>query len=258
MPVPDDIIEAVWRRQEFIEVLSEDTKTKRNLVEELDYSEQTVYKRLKELRENNLIRRSDGAYSLTPFGKLVFDKFAEIEDICDLDEILTKKSHEEIDSRVLEGANVIQSDDEFPQRPLNYITDRLMDSDLVEGFSCTLFSPSRVEAYQEAVVENGVKLKTVTNPEVIMYLTSEHSEEISSAIKSGNMTVWLTDKDIPFSTIIFDKSEIGVVIFESNTDAKGIMEIKCVVTNDSESAVNWALEKTRWYIENSSKIDIPI
>ncbi|MDY7083291.1 MAG: hypothetical protein SXQ77_13020 [Halobacteria archaeon] len=257
MPDTTELIEISWRRWDYIHCLAEEPRTRQELMDELCYSYDTVYRRLKELQECHIVQRVDKKYKLTPLGKLILNKFREIDEFGRIAEILSTNPHyDDLDAKVLENANTIPVNGSYPTQPLNYITEKLMECNVVDGFTCTLLSRRAADMYHKAIVENGVNMNIITTRQVIEFLQSEHREKFNSAVKSGNLSVHITDENIPFTALVFDKSELCLIVFNSNADTKGLMTMEGIISNCSTSSVNWALERFKKLQENSSLFNV--
>ncbi|MDY7081233.1 MAG: hypothetical protein SXQ77_02210 [Halobacteria archaeon] len=185
------------------------------------------------------------------------DRFEEIEELCEFAEVMSSKPvTQELGKEVVEDADITPAEGRVPHQILEYISDRLTKSERVEGFTCTLHSPSRIEAYYEAIVGEGVVLDVVTTEQVVEYLRSEHNDKLTSAIESGNLRIHAIDGEIPFTTLVFDRQDVAVLLFESDADMKGITSIKCLITNGSTEAVEWAVQKTEAYKDRSKTVEL--
>jgi predicted transcriptional regulator len=67
----DDLITAVTKRAEFLSAFSSEPIPKRDLGDELRVSRSTVYKAVRELREHDLVKRTDDGLELTLAGRLL-------------------------------------------------------------------------------------------------------------------------------------------------------------------------------------------
>lgn len=257
MPHNEQLTETVWRRRQFLEHMQHGAITKEELVEELGCSKQNMYKRTGELKELGLVKQEQDKYSLTLYGELALQRFQELKEAREYEGLLTTESIEGVlPPHVIEGAEFMLSDSAIPDEPFAYIDKQLHGSDVVEGFSCALFSPNRVSSYYEAVVDKNTRLDAIANRQVVDYILLEHMDTAVTAFESGNITVHVTHQDIPFSVMIFDRNKIIVFANESTAEAKEIASIKGIIINDSTDAVDWALKQFEEYKENSERITL--
>lgn len=251
------LTETVWRRHNFLSSLSSEQKTKEELADTLDCTQQNIYKRGNELKEKSLIEYNEGEYSLTLYGKLVLERYNELNEITEYEDLLTTKSiHKEIDPKIIYGAEFLHSNSTLPEKVFRYIDRELEDCELLEGFTCTLFSPNRVKTYIRAMQEYELDIKGVIHSRVMDYLLSEHSDEIPTVEDSGKLTAWITDEHMPYSLLLLDRSKVIILIFNTDTDIKNIISIKGLIVNDSNEAVNWAKYRFEEYKKDSKKVEL--
>lgn len=253
--VNEQLAETIWRRWSFLEYMQDGASTKEELVDEVGCSKQNMYKRTGELKDLGLVRQEQDEYSLTLYGKLALQRFQELKEAEKYEDLLTTESIEsDLPPHVIEGAEFMLSDTAIPDEPFAHIDKQLHGSDVVEGFSCALFSPNRVKSYYEATVEKNTRLDAVANQRVVDYILLEHRDTAVTAFQAGDITVHVTDEDIPFSVMVFDRNKIIVLANESTAEAKEIVSIKGTIVNDSNDAVDWALERFEEYKKNSRRV----
>lgn len=256
MTTEHDLIETIWRRYDFLKALQKDTKTKNELIEELGYSEQTVYKRIRELKKQNLVQQTQNEYRLTLYGHLAINKFNKIENTSKYTELLTDTNlNKELDIEIIQEATFLQRKGNNPDNLLNYFDEKLRNSKLVQSFTSTLFSPSRIDTYEQQIEEKNLDIEVVIQSDIYEYLLSEHRNTVISIMDSGSVQGWVTEEKIPFGVVILDNEEIFINAFDSPRDTtQGTISMKGLIHTTSTPAVNWAKQKMKEYKKESKQI----
>ncbi|MFC6728962.1 helix-turn-helix transcriptional regulator [Natronoarchaeum mannanilyticum] len=76
----DDLLELAVTRKDALAALSEGSRRRRALQEELDVSKTTCHRILRSFDERGLIRRTEAGYELTLFGRIVAEQTATFEE----------------------------------------------------------------------------------------------------------------------------------------------------------------------------------
>lgn len=238
--------ETVWRRHEFLQSLTKGPKTKKQLTDELGYAEQTIYKRLRELKRHNLVQKKQDKYSLTLLGHHTLEKHSEVERTAEHRDLLTKPVvNQHLHPELLVDAEIVERRGSTHQELMEFYDEEFMDSTYVEAMTCSLLSPSRVQTYERYMDRDGTEIRGVFHPTVVEYLISEHGEVFLSNVRSGNLEAWVTDSEIPFALAILDNSEVLIVVFESDATTKGTVSAQAVIHSEATATVNWAKQRLK-------------
>lgn len=256
METDRDLTETAWRRQDFLQALSQQPKTKQQLMQELGYAEQTIYKRIRELKQQSLVKKERDRYSLTLHGHHTHQKHNEIEWVAEHRELLTKPIvNQNLRPELLIDAEIVERSGTTPKELMEFYDEKFKECTYVEAMTCTLLSPSRVQMYERYLDREETKIEGIFHSNVVEYLVSEHKEVLPSNIRSGDLTAWVTDNEIPFAIAVLDNSEVLIVVFESEGTTKGTVSAQAVVHSKSTPAVNWAKQKFKETKEKARKLN---
>ncbi len=248
------LISTVTKRAEFLSVLSSEPTPKRDLQDELGVSRSTVYKAVRELREHDLVERTDDGLSLTLAGQMLEAEYTSfrgrVEDVQRTRQLLSILPTDcEIPSTLLDDADVILAERHAPNHPIQYFKRIVSNSDSVRGLSPVAL-PQYIELFHERSVSNGMPVKLVLEQPVIEYLVTDYSDELREALNAGGLSVWETEATLPFGLVVGEgtQDEVGVVVY----DARG--ELRGLIANRTSKAVEWGRDTFESYRNDATHV----
>lgn len=235
------IADVLRKRAPLLELLADTPRDKRDLRDELSVSRSTVYKAIQELTDLGLVTDRNGAYALTGFGRLAWQRH---------DEYIARLSRLDVGRRLLETlpkdrpfppslferGRIIVPGRHAPERPLDRLTDLGERADHLR-----VVSPSgmpRFLADLHANVEAGEQTATiVAEADALSRLRSGY-DRFESAAAADGLELRRLDGELPFAIVLFDDDEIGLfgydtgvllgAVFASDDDAlswgKGVFD----------------------------------
>ena len=220
-------------------------RSRSELCELTGVSSSTVRRTLCDFEERNWIRKVEYRYETTELGAYVAsamtDLIARVETERKLRDVWHWLPDEVIGSDIELFADAVVTVPEFgaPRRT----ADRF--AELVEATeTIRTFVPTNVEPDAEVLVRNaldGMEWELICSSDMIEALLTVHSEPISGAIESGNLTVLTTDDDLPCACAVFD-DHVALGGFDHET---GI--VRAMIDTDAPDARRWAEELYRSY-----------
>ncbi|WP_226479562.1 helix-turn-helix transcriptional regulator [Natrinema amylolyticum] len=235
----DEALDTILRRASVIECLIDGPKYNRDIRDELDISRSTAYKAVSELEEQDIARRCDEGYELTVLGQLLFDQYRQfhgrVEDICRPGRLLAVLPRgTEIPFVFLDGAAVSISKKHAPNQPVHEIERVIDEASTVKGTGPVVL-PSYVELFSDQIVSGELEAELVFERPVFDHLRTNYEEDFSAAFESDNLSVWVTDAELPFALLVIESpsQKAAIIIYDSSGDIKG------AILNDTEQAYTW-------------------
>lgn len=248
------LLEAIAGRAGLIECLDEGVTDKREIERRLDKSRSTINRWLSDLRDADVITSEADGHQLTVVGKLAYEQYIDFEhrftDIFNAKPLLVYLPTDlEFDVRILEGAEVLLSDEIAPQEPILRLEDmvRKAQTRTVQGSSPVVL-PRYVDFFYEQIVDEGLEAEFVLETDVLEYLLSAYHEEVSEIMDTGRGTFTRVDgRGLPYGLAIVDEEGVWVGIYEPGGGLRG------AIINTSKSAIEWGHEQ---YDEVRSRADV--
>lgn len=238
----DDQMEVVARRVEFIDLLDDEGPLEtRDIVDALDHSRSTVTRALRDLREATLIEKTADGYDVTlpgVMGAAAYHRYRTAsEAVLTSKRMLTSipESHAPpID--LLVGADTTLAETDFPIRPLEAVSDRIRNADVVQAYLPTLMNTHLLRVWHRAVVAGAVEGKAIVDPDLLTVLKGQYPQMLAEMAASEEFSAFATSGP-PYGVVLTttgDTTTVSVIVYEAGTTIRGTL------TNDSEAAVEWA------------------
>lgn len=254
MEFSDDVIETMWKREDYLEFLANDgnQKTREEIAEEFDRSDSTIYKRIKELEQNGLIKEAENVVTITVFGKTVLKRYRDLRKICEFKDLLGEISSEvEIDPEILEKGELILPENHAPHKPLKYLENIVRGHNEIQVIS-PFMVPKYVEFFYDPIIDGELDIEVILTEEVVRYVFSEYHRKFTTALEYDNLTINKIHDQLPFGIFICGDQEICLMVYESGNGIKGLVHCK------SDESVNWAKKLFQKYREKSEKVYLRI
>ncbi|MDY7083289.1 MAG: hypothetical protein SXQ77_13010, partial [Halobacteria archaeon] len=232
----NEIIEILWRREDFIELIQDNTSvTREEIINQSELSKPAVYNKLKQLEEHKIIRetRESGqkSYEFTTFGKVALERYRMLERVCDFSQPLSNPAvEEEIPQKLISKSEFYPSEPYAPHEPIEEVEQFLKENDTIKSLATTVL-PTYVEMYYENIM-NGTEIELVFQKDVMTHLKENYPEQLDEALGSGNLTVWVTDETIPFG-LVASPNGMRLVKYVSGN-------LIGVISCDGDDAAEWA------------------
>ena len=127
---------------------------------------------------------------------------------------------------------VLEADDLY--RPVNRFRSLLRETDRLRfvGFDLALLGPYMDELCQRII--DGMRAEIIDPPSVVTHIRSVYSEQVTAALKSGDLTVRVHDGLPPYGVGIFD-DRIAIASYDPTSGT-----VKVVIDTDTSEARKWA------------------
>lgn len=249
---PSNILETVTKRGAILGSLVEGVDDKRDIEDELNISRSTVNRAFCELSEMGLIRANNGSFGLTLHGELAYQQYQDLtESYTHLSEARELSANlpadTQLDMQLLEGGEVTLSERQTPQGPFEQIKEAVRSADCVKGYSPVVL-PSYVDFFHEQIMNRNLAVELILEEQLIPALTVTYAEQFTPAATSDNCVLWQIDDELPFGLVIVDDEKVWLCVYRDGGGLRGTL------ANDSDSALNWALDIFRQYRITAHKI----
>ncbi|WP_227354604.1 helix-turn-helix transcriptional regulator [Haladaptatus salinisoli] len=250
----NDTIATVTKRSQFLSALSSGPIPKRDLGDELGVSRSTVYKAVRELREHDLVERTDAGLELTLAGRLLeaeYDAFRGcVEDVRRTRQLLSILPTDcDLPMALLDDATVALAERHAPNHPVQYVEEIVSEADVTRGFSPVAL-PQYVELFHEQAVRGDLSAELVLERPVVRYLVTDYGDRLQEALRSGGLSVWETTDTLPFGLIAVEGERDGVcvVVYDERGELRGL------VANHTREATAWGRELFESYRDGADYI----
>lgn len=230
---------------------------KHHLMDELDVSRSTVYKAVRELREHELVERTDDGLVLTLAGRLLESEYGTFRSIAtDIDRtrplLSVLPTSSRVSSALIEDATAIHAERHAPNHPLRYFNELVEMADSVCGISPVAL-PQYVELFHEHAMKGSVTAELVLERPVVEYLVTDYGEQLGEALATDNLSIWEMDATLPFGLIVVEgeRDAVSVVVYDDRGELRGL------ITNDTAAAMTWGKETFGSYREEATRMGAP-
>lgn len=239
-----DILELLMRRSDLLQAIADEPREKRDLVRDLDVSRSTIDRGVRELRNLDLVRYSDG-YVLTPIGRLAFGIYRRcrrrIRLLLEFEPLFRWLPESafgeppEFDVDWLADADLATPDAGDPFTIINRHVQTLSAADRFDAM-LPVTTRYSLEVGRERVVEHGAEITLVVTPAVADAF--EHSEDHAplwaDMVETGRVELYVYDGTLPYYVGVFDGETVQVAVDDAG-EPRALVEIPAC-----PPAVDWA------------------
>ncbi|MDS0294251.1 helix-turn-helix transcriptional regulator [Halogeometricum luteum] len=201
----DDLVEVV-KRLPILEALRNGPQSAGGLEERLSFSRSTVHRATNALGALGMIRKRDGEFELTSFGRVAVRRLSECRRDLDIADRLSPFLNA-VDADVafpvaaLSDAAVTSPDRGQAHFAVKRVSDLMRESKSLRTFSAVV-SPVYVDICCRQA-RRGASVEAVFDRRVVDILFDEYGPEAREAIRGGDLEVLICD-DCPFELFVFD------------------------------------------------------
>jgi predicted transcriptional regulator len=238
---PHDLYDLLSKHANVLERVREgDDAT--DLRRETDMADSTVYKALRELREAGLVRKTNGAYELTAYGKAVCEKHEEISRIREARPVFEHMG-DEVDIAVLADFDVVFSETHAPEKPVSRMEAVVDSSETVRGLAPVVTERYVRFARQKAV--EGLEAEFVLESDVFEHIRSEYPRMLEEQLQNV-VSLYVTERLPPYGLLVSDAG-VCVIPYDDGGIAGGLF-------SDSASAREWGENVYREYRQDATRV----
>lgn len=212
----------VVRQSPMLAALQEEPLPPRELRDRLDVSKSTAHRNAHSLADRGLLRKSDGKYTLTEFGRAVVDVVVNFEEdmatITRLAPVFEAVAGIEppCPLRAFEDATVTSTESGDPFGPLARFVSLVQETDSLRMFDSYAIAPTYMDEIHRRILD-GMETYVIERHEIAEDIMKSYPRKCVRLCASEYFTPKLID-DLPFGLVIFDhRIGIGVRDSESGT-----------------------------------------
>ena len=239
-------------RSDLLRILLESEYTRRDLKEQVEFSESTLDRSLRELEDTRLIEYNNGAWRLTYFGRIAIhehEKFRKhLKDIVAVSRTIdlippdSPLSHE-----FITGCRSINADPEAPDQLLDEVFTKIRHARSIQCV-VTKIMVNSIDPFCEAVTAtDSYEVELVFSSKSFDILYEYDPKKVSKAVYDEDISIFTGNIPFSFSLWITDERQAGVVIY-TETGVRG------VILNDTKSAVDWATSQHKQIKRESNQV----
>jgi predicted transcriptional regulator len=235
----NDLIQVLFKRKAVVDCLHEGITAKRDMVNTLDISRPTVDRSIRDLEDQGVIERGDGDYKFTLYGLFVVNKFRNILSTYETfirvrPLLLSLPSETDLTMNVLEQAEVTVPKEYAPLEPLRYCEGQIQDASEIKVILPTLL-PRQLEFFADQVANGTLECDLIVREEAVDVLLTSYAEYLEALLNADDRCrVWSTTDPTEYGVLLIDSDEVHIIGYSKDGG------ITAVITNDSNTAVEWA------------------
>lgn len=232
-----DVVSTLHKNSTCLRILTDDSRTKPELVDTLGCSRSTVDRKIRTLSENDLVEYADGNWKPTILGRLASQRrrsyLSAISDLANSASILSELDTDNpIDWRFLDGIDAYEADTAVPDGVVETLFDPTDKVTHIRGFAPRVLSGQMKLIYRNM---SDASFEFVLPTDVIDRLEDIHSEYMSGILASESVEVHRQTVPFSFGLWISDDERAGIVVYTGRG-------IRGVLVNDTDEALSWADE----------------
>lgn len=236
----DDILTVLSTRGRFLRLVLDGPIPRCDLAAEAGVSTRTANRALRDLERVGFVKRVASGYCATLCGILAAaertahrQRLAAVGAATPVVSALPLETP--LTAAVIEDGTVRVGTPGAPDEPVRQAYDLTRDASRMKGLAPLTLSQS-VEIYHDRIVNHGLELEFVCSSDVVDALTSVYTEQFDDALGSANVTVYESERTLPFRLFIAETARerwMGLAVQLSNG-------VHGTITNDTDEAVSWA------------------
>jgi predicted transcriptional regulator len=232
-----DLIRFMTYRSDLIEALAARQMDKRDITNELDVSESTVYKALNRFQDGGIIdRRSDGEYTLTILGELLLNLYQETTELLETQQLLNVLPEEmPFPVEVLEEAEFWVYCPESPYSPLTKLEELLATSNTLR-LICGYPSYRSLRVLRRQDRNQFDTLECIFADSHLERLLESYPEALRANIERPNQTYYESSDVFQEFGIGLSEDVLYIAVYN------GFGHIKGLIKNDTVPAMSWGEE----------------
>jgi predicted transcriptional regulator len=252
----DDLVATLHRRADLLGLLTDESRAKQELIDELEVSRSTVDRALRELETANCITREDGAFVATAVGRVLLETYeshyAQVDGVSRAADVLVNLPRSApLSPELLAGARVLRPDPPDPHTAYEELEAIITSARRFRGISVASTHFRFPGLLRDRTVEAGVPMELIGTPEITRLLHTDFREPMHEAMTDGQLDLYKRE-DLPFGMLLGEHDEsahVAIVVYGPRSDLAGI------ILNDTPEAITWARLLYRHYRQEATPVD---
>ena len=239
-PDPDDLSSVLEQRHEYLRAIVERPRSKRDLVKDLNSSDSTTGRALRELKSDKLAQYDDGVWKATPLGQCVCeiknDYARQLTDHAEVAPVLDRLELDDpLNRSFIDEAEVHTSDSDTSSAVMTRLLDSVERASAIHVATPVLF-PGFGETFYERIEDSDCSLEMVVPDEVFECAHGANPSITGTLLNDPNVTLYGGPVSFSFVLWIADMDRAGMTVF-------GDYGIEGTIVNETADAVTWALKR---------------
>lgn len=252
---PDRAVGVLAKRGDLVRLLWDGPRHVRDLQEELDVSRSTAYSAVRELAADGVAERTPDGYRLTSFGELLADEYVAFQErvgaLCRAEPLLEAlPAPAVVTTDLLDGAEITYANRHAPNRPVHVVEEVVQSATRLRGFSPVIL-PEYVSLFHDQLVSGALEAELLLERPVVEHLIADYRPPFEEAIATDRLSLRETAESLPFGLVVVEapREEIAVIVYDEGGELRGVLG------NDSDAAIEWARAVYREYREGSDALE---
>lgn len=243
------------KRYWLVEALSEEPKTKPELVDELEYSRSTINRAIDELLDVQCVEPAQPAgqqFQLTVAGQATLqfhrDYRTNTQQVHTNTALLNTLPSGSLDKAFLADADIYSSV-HTPDVAHQPGTELLEEASRMMG-TAPVVHREYFEYLIERLQEGGFELELILESDLLEAIEQNYENEIDSLVEFNTVQIYVTDEPFPYALWLTEQGTreyAGITLYENGG-------VNGTIVNDTASAITWAKAQYSEYRESASEI----
>ncbi|RKD97202.1 helix-turn-helix transcriptional regulator [Halopiger aswanensis] len=244
------------KRYRLIEALSDEPKTKPDLVNELDYSRSTINRAIDELLDVKCVEPTQPAeteFQLTMAGQAALqfhrEYRAETERIQANTALLNTLPADTLDKAFLAEADVYSST-RTPDIAHQPGTELLEEASRMIG-TAPVVQRSYFDNFIERLTEGGFELELILETSLLEAIEQNYEDDFAALMEFDTVDAYVIGESLPYALWLTEQDTstyAGITVYEDGG-------VKGTLVNDTSAAIAWARAQYSKYRETASKFE---
>ncbi|SEQ72153.1 helix-turn-helix transcriptional regulator [Natrinema salaciae] len=231
--------DAVHKRNEILDILVDDPKTKAELIDICSKSRSTVDRGLELLQEVECVEYGDGKYHTTPKGEIALTAYSRYTDTINNIQksgrlLNTFPNENSLNSRFIHEMDVHQADPKIPDLALEPIREILRESTRLLGLVPTVHL-SYTRVIEDAINQSETSVELIIEDHLFSTLQNTNAYEFDRILDNDRTSIQIYNGALPYSLWIMTSENdtyAGIIVHKDGG-------IKGVLINNTSEAISW-------------------
>jgi predicted transcriptional regulator len=255
---PEDVLETIARRRDFLALLADDPLDKASMVRRMDVSRSTVNRAVTTLESHGFVERVDGAYETTTAGILAHRHLREtlsvVGGLLDARPLLADVGDavgDDLPLALFRDSTVVRADDDR-HGPVRFLVDLLAGARTIRSVGAVFRNDVPTSIRERIVNDTELRMTLVISSETLDRSRTYHEPELRATIAADEYDLWVVDDPLQTTVTVVDtgsEETVTVVFYDAADEPIGLVN-----TTDPACLV-WAHERIDRTLAAATPID---
>jgi len=211
-------------RGSVLEAIQDGNRRRDEIMESVGIAKSTAYKALKELRENELVRKNGQRYELTPYGDCALKQHRKTECLAEGGDIINLLGGE-VNAEILLDAEVVRPEPGAPMKPVRRMEEAAGGAERIRGLVPVVME--RYVEFTNELLRDGVDAEFIVEKAAFDELSERYEETFEENLALGT-DVHVTDASIPCGLLLTESAACFVAYQDGSIEG-------CIVADDADN-----------------------